>query len=149
MSRDTTTGKDYEDVVRAVIERSCRKNNLTARTQVEVGDRPEGGKHRIDWELTSNTDDNTRILVSCKVQTSSGTAEEKVVYEVVKLIHTMDSDPRYKHAYIVLGGTGWRAGLKDFVANDLKNYIPTMLGRVSIITTTDDLVAMNISVEGL
>jgi hypothetical protein len=149
MSRDTTTGKDYEDVVRAVIERSCRKNNLTARTQVEVSDRPEGGKHRIDWELTSASDENVRILVSCKVQNSSGTAEEKVVYEVVKLIHTMDSDPRYKHAYIVLGGTGWRAGLKDFVAKDLKNYIPSMDGRVTVVTTTDALVALNISADGL
>ena len=149
MSRDTTTGKDYEDVVRAVIERSCRKNNLTARTQVEVSDRPEGGKHRIDWELTSASDENVRILVSCKVQNSSGTAEEQVVYEVVKLIHTMDSDPRYKHACIVLGGTGWRAGLKDFVAKDLKNYIPTMDGRVTVVTTTDALVALNISAEGL
>jgi hypothetical protein len=57
----------------------------------------------------------------------------------------MDSDPRYKHAWVVLGGTGWSSGMKKFAKEKLVDYVPSMRGRVSIIST-DDLISMNINI---
>jgi hypothetical protein len=145
MARDTSTGKEYEEIVAMCIARSCNKNNLDYKAQSHVGEKPGGGKHKVDWELIDKSDVNRRALLSCKTQSSSGTAEEKLAYEVIKLVYTMDSDPRYKHAWVVLGGTGWSSGMKKFAKEKLVDYVPSMRGRVSIIST-DDLISMNINI---
>ena len=114
MARNTTTGKYYEDVVAPVIKRSCEKNNLSIKVQSNVGKSPKGGKHVVDVELISNDDPNKRGLISCKVQHVNGTTDEKIPYEVVKLLLLMKNDPRYKKAWIVLGGAGIKPELKQF-----------------------------------
>ncbi len=57
--------------------------------------------------------DGEKILVSSKWQQSSGTAEEKVPYEVMCLVEAIKDNPGlYKKAYVILGGEGWT--LRDF-----------------------------------
>lgn len=141
MARDTTTGADYEEIVERCIRRSCTKRSLTANPQVTIGVKPGGGNHRIDWELVA--DEDHRALVSCKTQTVGGTAEEKVAYEVIKLLHAMNIDPRYKHAWLVLGGSGWSAGMKRFIAEELPKWLPAMTGRITVVSSTDDLMSID------
>jgi len=145
MPRNTSSGKFYEDTVEKAIRQSCLANELTAKSQQTVGTTPSGGKHRVDWELVSKQDPNVRGLVSCKVQITGGTAEEKIPYEVIKLIYAMETDPRYKKAWIVLGGKGFTPGLKDFYVNKLHEVIPKMKDKVSIIVDTDTLISTNLS----
>jgi hypothetical protein len=147
MVRDTTTGSAFEGVIEAAIKRSCEKFNMNANSQVNIGEKPGGGKHRIDWELVDKDDDNLRGLVSCKTQSTSGTAEEKIAYEVIKLLHTMKIDSRYHHAWIVLGGTGWSHSMKKFVQNELIHWVPAMENRVTIYMSTDELVSKGISLR--
>ena len=147
MVRDTTTGSHFEDIIESVIKRSCEKYNMSAVAQVNIGDKPGGGKHRIDWELIDNTDTNIRGLVSCKTQNTSGTAEEKVAYEVIKLLHSMKIDSRYVHSWIVLGGTGWSHSMKNFINNDLILWVPAMKGKVTIYMSTDELLTQGISLK--
>jgi hypothetical protein len=147
MVRDTTTGSAFEGVIEAAIKRSCEKFNMNANSQVNIGEKPGGGKHRIDWELVDKDDDNLRGLVSCKTQSTSGTAEEKIAYEVIKLLHTMKIDSRYHHAWIVLGGTGWSHSMKKFVQNELRHWVPAMENRVTIYMSTDELVSKGISLR--
>ena len=79
--------------------------------EVEVGRRPSGKRHRVDVLATGK--DGNRFLVSLKWQQVSGTAEEKIPYEVVCLAHTMRvNDGVFSAAYLVLGGNGW--SLRDF-----------------------------------
>ena len=137
MARDTTTGSDYEAIIATCIERSCRKNGLTSLSQSMVGEKPGGGKHRIDWEIFSTVDPSNRGLISCKFQQTSGTAEEKIAYEVIKLLHTMKIDSRYKHGWIVMGGKGWSAGILNFVKKELPFYLPLMQGKVTIVSTDE------------
>jgi len=144
MARDTTTGSDYEVIIRACIERSCRKNDMSAASQISIGEKPGGGKHRVDWELTSNVDENVKGLVSCKFQKSSGTAEEKIAYEVIKLLHAMDVDSRYKHSWIVMGGNGWSSGIRKFATQELVKWVPSMRGKVTFLTT-DELMSAELS----
>jgi hypothetical protein len=133
--RDTTTGSNYESIIEMCIKRSCEKNDLGALSQATVGNKPGGGKHRVDWEIYKNSDPEFRGLISCKFQGTSGTAEEKIAYEVIKLLHTMNTDKRYKKSWIIMGGDGWSSGMRSFVKDHLSEWIPSMLQRVEILTT--------------
>ena len=136
-SRDTTTGSNYESIIEMCLQRSCEKNGLVAISQSTIGDKPGGGKHRIDWEIFKDSNENLRGLISCKFQGTSGTAEEKIAYEVIKILHSMKIDPRYKKGWIVMGGDGWSNGMKHFVKSDLPLWIPSMQGKISIMNTDE------------
>jgi len=144
--RDTTTGSSYEAVIEMCIKRSCEKNDLQANRQVDVGIKPGGGKHRVDWELSDKADSNVRGLISCKFQSTSGTAEEKIAYEVIKLLHAMKEDPRYVKSWIVMGGAGWSPGMLKFVHEHMPEWIPSMKNRIEILST-DQLLNANLSLK--
>lgn len=133
--RDTTTGSDYENIVELCIKRSCERNNLEARSQSIIGEKPGGGKHRVDWEISKLSDPNVRGLISCKFQSTSGTAEEKIAYEVIKLLHAMKIDHRFVKSWIIMGGDGWSSGMRNFAQRHLTEWIPAMSGKIEIITT--------------
>jgi len=66
-----------------------------------------------------------------KWQQVSGTAEQKVPFEIICLLEALDAG-RHKKAYLVLGGEGWT--LRNFYVGDgLKKYLP-YTGRVEIIS---------------
>ena len=141
--RDTSTGSNYEAIIEMCIKRSCEKNQLTAVPQATVGDKPGGGKHRVDWEIYRTREPDYRGLISCKYQGTSGTAEEKIAYEVIKLLHTMKTDARYRRSWIIMGGDGWSPGMKIFVHLELQDWIPEMKNRVEILST-DQLIQANL-----
>ena len=141
--RDTTTGSNYEAIIEMCIKRSCEKNELSAFPQSIVGDKPGGGKHRVDWEIFRTTEPNFRGLISCKYQGTSGTAEEKIAYEVIKLLYSMKVDPRYKKSWIIMGGEGWSPGMREFIRSHLVDWIPQMQNKVEILTT-DQLISADL-----
>jgi len=142
-SRDTTTGSNYEAIIEMCIKRSCEKNDLSAFPQSTVGDKPGGGKHRVDWEIFRTTEPNLRGLISCKYQGTSGTAEEKIAYEVIKLLYSMKMDPRYTKSWIIMGGEGWSTGMREFINTHLVEWIPEMRDKVEILTT-DQLISTDL-----
>jgi len=144
--RDTTTGSDYEEIVELCIKRSCERNNLQAKSQSVIGEKPGGGKHRVDWEIFRIDNPEIRGLISCKFQSSSGTAEEKLAYEVIKLLHSMKTDSRFVKSWIIMGGDGWSPGMRIFAREELSNWIPEMKQRVEIITT-DQLINANLTLQ--
>jgi len=127
------------------IKRSCEKNQLSAISQATVGEKPGGGKHRVDWEIFRTSEPNFRGLISCKFQGTSGTAEEKIAYEVIKLLHSMRTDSRYKKSWIIMGGEGWSTGMRMFVNEHLSEWIPEMKDKVEILTT-DQLISANLAI---
>ena len=65
--------------------------------------------------------DGQSFLISLKWQQLSGTAEQKVPFEVICLIEALDAG-NYEKAYVVLGGEGWT--LRDYyTAGGLKKYM--------------------------
>jgi hypothetical protein len=145
-SRDTTTGSNYEAIIEMCIKRSCKKNNLQAIGQVAIGKKPGGGNHRVDWEISDKNNPDLRGLISCKYQGTSGTAEEKMAYEVIKLLYAMKIDTRYKRSWIIMGGEGWSDGMRDFIKNHLSDWIPDMRDKIDILTT-DQLINANINLH--
>ncbi len=71
--------------------------------QALLGSRPGGRKHKVDAIATK---DGRRIVVSLKWQQVSGTAEQKVPFEVICLAEVVNCGACAK-AYLVLGGDGW------------------------------------------
>lgn len=71
--------------------------------QALIGCRPGGRKHKVDAIATK---DGQRILVSLKWQQVSGTAEQKVPFEVICLAEVVNCGA-CATAYLVLGGDGW------------------------------------------
>lgn len=114
--RDTSTGRVLEEMILPALERG----GYSYEVQVEIGDRLGAGRHRADVVAQSEEEE---IPVSLKWQQVSGTAEQKVPYEVICLAHAVrQSRGRFRKAYLVLGGGGWT--LRDcFVDGELNDYL--------------------------
>lgn len=96
--------------------------------QVDIGRRLGIGHHFVDVVAEK---DGQKLLISMKWQQVSGTAEQKVPFEIICLLEALDAG-RHKKAYLVLGGEGWT--LRNFYVGDgLKKYLP-YTGRVEIIS---------------
>jgi len=116
-TRDTRTGAVHE----VMVTHSLRSGGYTWQPQVLVGTRPNGRRHKVD--LVADDRDGNRYLISLKWQQSSGTAEQKVPFEVICLKDALQLYPeRFRRAYLVLGGEGWT--LRDFyVGGGLQGYM--------------------------
>jgi PD-(D/E)XK nuclease superfamily protein len=133
--RDTGTGAVLERMVLPALERG----GYTYETQVKIGTRIGGGSHVVD--LVAKKDDST-FLISVKWQQVSGTAEQKVPFEVICLEEAIRTG-QYEKAYVVLGGDGWK--LRTFyTAGTLNQYIK-MSGKVDILTLESFIAKANMA----
>ena len=92
------------------------------------------GKHVVDAVAHK---DGRHVLISLKWQQVSGTAEQKVPFEVICLLEALRSGT-HDQAYLVLGGEGWTlrsfytsGGLKPFLASSEKVDVITLEGFVA------------------
>lgn len=76
--RDTSTG----GVLEAMVLPALTRGGYTYQTQQSIGQRFGGGKHIVDVIAEKN---GAKYLVSLKWQQVSGTAEQKVPFEVICL----------------------------------------------------------------
>jgi hypothetical protein len=96
------------------------------RTQVKIGERLGRGRHVVDAVAEKS---DRKVLISVKWQQVSGTAEQKVPFEVICLSDALEHGS-YEKGYVVLGGEGWK--LRDFyVSGGLRKYL-TRADRVEI-----------------
>jgi len=124
LSRDTGTGAVLERMVIPALE----GGGYSVHKRVVVGERLGGGKHIVDVLAQK---DGRRLIVSLKWQQVSGTAEQKVPFEVICLEDALKTGG-YDGAYVVLGGEGWK--LRNFyTAGGLESYL-RLSGKIRIIT---------------
>src|SRR5438445_8338575 len=128
--RNTTTG----GVLEAMILPALKRGGYTYVTQQQIGERFGGSKHFVDVVAEK---DGQKYLVSLKWQQVSGTAEQKVPFEVICLAEAI-REGGFTKAYLVLGGEGWKlrnfyvgGGLKDYLGNAEKVDILTLEGFVA------------------
>jgi len=107
---------------------ALRRGGYTYLAQQLIGMRFGGGKHFVDVVAEK---DGQKYLVSLKWQQVSGTAEQKVPFEVICLAEAIRADG-FAKAYLVLGGEGWK--LRDFyVGGGLKAHL-AQADKVDILT---------------
>jgi hypothetical protein len=122
--RNTTTG----GVLEAMILPALKRGGYIYVTQQQIGERFGGGKHFVDVVAEK---EGHKYLVSLKWQQVSGTAEQKVPFEVICLAEAIRADG-FAKAYLVLGGEGWK--LRNFyIGGGLRNYL-VYADRVDIMT---------------
>lgn len=128
--RDTRTGA----VLEARILPALKRGRYNYTTQQVVGTRLGGGRHVADAVATK---DGNKILISLKWQQVSGTAEQKVPFEVICLAMAVLSG-KFTKAYLILGGEGWKlrgyyttGGLKSHLVHGDKVDIVTLEGFVA------------------
>lgn len=133
--RGTTTGRMLE----AMILPSLDLGGYSYEKQVSIGERPNGSRHIVDVVAEKG---QRAVLLSLKWQQVSGTAEQKVPYEVIRLMKAVaESYGKYARAYIVLGGSGWT--LRDwYVGGGMKKYL-AYEHYVSILTLEDFIAQAN------
>ena len=124
VARNTTTGA----VLEAMIAPALRLGGYEFRKQVLLGSRPGGRKHNVDAVAAK---DGKTIVVSLKWQQVSGTAEQKVPFEVICLSELVLNRSCDK-AYLVLGGEGWT--LRDYFVNGGLSSHLVHASSVSIVT---------------
>ena len=124
--RNTGTGKVMEQMV----QHALKMGGYSTMLQKNIGKRFGVSSHKVD---TYALDQFGRpYLISLKWQQSSGTAEQKVPFEVICLVDAMlRKREEFFKAYLVLGGEGWkfkdfylRGGLRPYLVNaDLVNIV--------------------------
>jgi len=114
MARNTRTGGVLEQMILPALD----QGGYAYDTQVHLGQRLGLGRHLVDAVASK---DGRKFLISLKWQQVSGTAEQKVPFEVISLIEALETG-NFEKAYLVLGGEGWT--LRDFyTAGGLKKYL--------------------------
>lgn len=124
MSRNTRTGFVLERMVLPALE----QGGYSYRVQAKLGQRFGIGRHVVDAIAEK---DGRQILISVKWQQVSGTAEQKVPFEVICLLEALADGP-FEKAYLVLGGEGWRFRT-FYTSGGLAKYL-TYADRVEILT---------------
>lgn len=129
--RDTRTGSVLEDMVLPALARG----GYEVRRQVQVEDRPGGRRHKVDAVAVK---DGQQFLISLKWQQVSGTAEQKVPFEIICLGIAVKA-ASYARAYLVLGGEGWTlrnyftsGGLTDHLKDCSAVTILTLEGFIAL-----------------
>jgi hypothetical protein len=145
MSRDTGTGAAFKEIVEGVLNSIAPKQNIELQRGVTVGVKPNGLPNRFDFSICRSSNHDIRGLISCRSQSTSGSAEEKIPFEVVRMLHTMSMDSRYRRGWIILGGNGWSSDLLDFYVHNLNEFIPLMKNKIHILRT-DQLLSASIKV---
>mgnify|MGYP000854662256 CR=1 FL=1 len=80
--------------------------------------------------------------MSLKWRQTSGTAEQKVPYEIICLAHAIDhSGGRFRRAYVVLGGPGW--SLREAFLNHLLDGYLCGCEAVKVVTLEDFVARAN------
>ena len=117
MPRDTRTG----GVLEGMILPALNKGGYRYKRQVVIGKRLGGHDHKVDVLVSGEAD--VEIPISLKWQQTSGTAEQKVPFEILCLAEAVHkSGGKFKKAYLVLGGGGWT--LRDYyVSGDIRHYL--------------------------
>jgi hypothetical protein len=113
---------------------ALERGEYKVRRSVKIGKRPGGSNHIIDVLAEK---DGRQILISVKWQEVSGTAEQKIPFEVICLMEAVQpaggkGQRKYARAYLVLGGPGWTLR-RFYVSGGLQPYIAHG-GLVAIVT---------------
>lgn len=133
------SGRILEDLVVPVLT----GNGYAVKMRKAIGAGLGGGKHYLDALVTSSG--GRTALVSLKWQQSGGTTDEKVPFEVIKLLHAIEAEPKFATAtaYIIVGGDGFRQRLLTFYRSaQFREYIRGS-ERVELLTLNEFIARAN------
>ncbi|HEV8133377.1 MAG TPA: PD-(D/E)XK nuclease superfamily protein [Pyrinomonadaceae bacterium] len=123
-ARGTLTGGVLERMILPALD----AGGYEFAVRVNVGTRLGHGVHFVDVVASK---ESRSLLISLKWQQVSGTAEQKIPYEVICLAATLE-EKRHDKAYLVLGGEGWK--LRSFYTSGALSKYLRGIENVEIVT---------------
>jgi len=117
------TGKIFEELFNTVLPMKGYRILGKEEYQEFIPPSISGGRHLPGKVIEAP--DKRWLILSKKWQETPGTAEQKVPFEVIKLIDAIrNSNGKFPYAYLILGGEGWTVKLKAFyLVGGLNQYI--------------------------
>jgi hypothetical protein len=134
---NTDSGPSFKSVVGEILG---GKGGLRVVRNADLGG-VSGVRGKFDFRLSAAGEFRRYAVMSCRSQTVGGTAQEKVPFEVIRMLRLMRADENCVRGWLVLGGTGWGEGVLRFFRLELGDYLVGMRGRVVVIST-DELLTM-------
>lgn len=136
--KGTKTGSFWEQVIKPVLEIHYAGKYST---QVIVGNQLFGGPYKADFLIYDTEKGN--IIVSAKWQQVSGTAEQKLIYEIASLISIVRKNQSFRKAYVVIGGSGFSPGARAYLLKQRHTEVLSDGSLVEVITLEDFLARAN------
>jgi len=128
--KGTRTGTNMERMIAAALG----FNNYSFEKQVYIGQQLFGNRYKADFIVNDK-------IISLKWQQVSGTAEQKIIYEIATLIKIIDgSGGRFTKAYIVYGGNGFSPGALNYMQHNM-NVGLLIHGDLVFIESLNDFIA--------
>jgi len=128
--KGTRTGTNMERMIAAALG----FNNYRFEKQVYIGQQLFGNRYKADFIVNDK-------IISLKWQQVSGTAEQKIIYEIATLIKIIDgSGGRFTKAYIVYGGNGFSPGALNYMQHNM-NVGLLIHGDLVFIESLNDFIA--------
>lgn len=139
MSAQLQTGRSFEQTCRRMAARAgvaVRANPLVGLTPWGTGHRPDGVLTFAPGSVGRRRFGNKGILLECKVQHTSGSAERKLFSEFETLRFTLEQHPgTYAAAWLVVGGRGWTPKLIAYLQHFNSRRIHGPAGpRIQVLT---------------
>jgi len=107
--KGTRTGTNMERMIATALG----FNNYSFVKQVYIGQQLFGNRYKADFIVNDK-------IISLKWQQVSGTAEQKLIYEIATLIKIIDgSGGRFTKAYVVYGGNGFSPGALNYMQHNM------------------------------
>lgn len=98
------TGKEYADLIAAYLTKNYGPRGLKVYREVPLGKSIIGKNRRVDVFAVHEASSKA-LAVECKVQTSSGTADEKIPYTL------QDLAAMHIPAFVIYAGNGFSDGV--------------------------------------
>jgi len=98
------TGNEYATLVAAYLARNYGRKGLTVYREVSLGKSIIGKNRRVDV-FALHAESRKALAIECKVQTSAGTADEKIPYTL------QDLAAMHVPAFVVYAGAGFSEGV--------------------------------------
>ncbi len=98
------TGTEYANLIAAYLTRNYGKRGLSVYREVPLGKSIIGKNRRVDVFAVHDASSKA-LAIECKVQTSTGTADEKIPYTLEDLA------AMHVPAFVVYAGTGFSDGV--------------------------------------
>lgn len=129
-------------VFEKICEPALTENGYEIGSQQTIGAGLGGGKHRVDHY--ARAENGEMILISVKWQDTAGTVDEKIPFEIIKLLDLLDQSETYQRAVIVLGGDGMRRHLEQYYTDgSIWKWIAGHGSRVRCMTLNQFISACN------
>jgi len=107
--KGTRTGTNMERMIATALG----FNNYSFVKQVYIGQQLFGNRYKADFIVNDK-------IISLKWQQVSGTAEQKLIYEIATLIKIIDgSGGRFTKAYLIYGGNGFSPGALNYMQHNM------------------------------